>query len=192
MDAPGHRKTLSPHVTKQVRRPQGSTIPFPLKKHYDRINFSFEGVLSGDIPEEVDFDLPDGADDEGEVSRGFPMDGAVDPEAGGKPPEAITHDYKIDTLGRRYPVDIYGDRVIPNNRRPQGVPKDIWGRLNEGDKQSLVEATREYEERKNAPSSSSALPAIPEGDDELQPLATMIGNVFVTTIDDQCETFVSE
>ena len=82
MDAPGHRKTLSPHVTKQVRLPQGSTVRFPLKRHYDKINFSFEGVLFGDIPEEVDFDLPDGADDEDEVSGDFPMDGTVDPEAG--------------------------------------------------------------------------------------------------------------
>jgi hypothetical protein len=120
------------------------------------------------------------------------MDAGADPDNGDKVVESQIHDYKIDTLGRRYPVGIYGDRVIPNNRRPQGVPKDIWRRLKEGDRQSLVEATREYEERKNAPSSSSALPAIPEGDDELQPLATMIGNVFVATIDDQCETFVSE
>ena len=35
----GHRKTLSPHITQQVRRPQGSTIQFPLKKHYDNVNF---------------------------------------------------------------------------------------------------------------------------------------------------------
>ena len=59
MDAPGHRKALSPHVTKQVRRPQGSTIPFPLKKHYDRINFSLEGILAGDTQQEVEFDLPE-------------------------------------------------------------------------------------------------------------------------------------
>ena len=134
---------------------------FPLKRHYDKINFSFEGVLSGDVPEEVDFDLPDGATDDDEVSGDFPMEGAVDPEAGGTPPESIIHDYKIDTLGRRYPVDIYGDRVIPNNRRPQGVPKNTWRRLKEEDKQSLVEATRRYEATKSAPSSSSALPAIP-------------------------------
>ena len=81
---------------------------FPLKKHYDRINFSFEGVLSGDIPEEVEFDLPEAADEEDNVSGDFPMESAVDPEAEDKPPEQIVHDYKIDTLGRRYPVDIYG------------------------------------------------------------------------------------
>jgi hypothetical protein len=68
----------------------------------------------------------------------------------------------------------------------------MWRRLKEADKQSLIDATREYEERKNAPSSSSALPVIPEGDDEMQPPPTMIGNVFVAISDDRCETFVSE
>jgi hypothetical protein len=82
MDAPGHRRALSPHVTKQVRRPQGSTIQFPLKKHYDRINFSFEGALTGDIPEEVEFDLPDGGDGEESVTGGFPMDEGYDPDRG--------------------------------------------------------------------------------------------------------------
>jgi hypothetical protein len=64
--------------------------------------------------------------------------------------------------------------------------------LTEEDKQSLVEATRRYEATKSAPSSSSALPAIPEGNSELEPPETMIGNVFVAAGDDRSETFVKE
>jgi hypothetical protein len=59
VDAPGHRKSISPHVTKQVRLPQGNAVIFPLKKHYYKINFSFEGVLVGETTREVEFDLPD-------------------------------------------------------------------------------------------------------------------------------------
>ena len=47
---------------------------FPLKKHYDKINFSFEGVLSGENAEEVEFDLPDPADDQDTVSGDVPME----------------------------------------------------------------------------------------------------------------------
>ena len=115
-----------------------------------------------------------------------------DPDEGDVEKAPQVHDYKIDTLGRRYPVDVYGDRIIPNNRRPQGVPKDIWKRLKEADKLSLIDATRDYEERKNAPASSSALPVISEDDGEMQPPLTMVGNVFVAINDDRCETFVSE
>jgi hypothetical protein len=39
--------------------------------------------------------------------------------------------------------------------------------LKEADKLSLIDATRDYEERKNAPASSSALPVISEDNDEV-------------------------
>jgi hypothetical protein len=51
------------------------------------------------------------------------MDGGEDPHKGDEEKEPQVHDYKIDTLGRRYPVDVYGDRVIPNNRRPPRCTK---------------------------------------------------------------------
>ena len=41
-DSVDHSKALVPHVTKQVRRPTGREITFPLKKHDDLITFSFE------------------------------------------------------------------------------------------------------------------------------------------------------
>ena len=41
MDSPGHSKSLSPHVTKQVRLPKNGDVIFLLKKHCDLVNFSF-------------------------------------------------------------------------------------------------------------------------------------------------------
>ena len=72
--------------------------------------------------------MPDHSDRDDAVSRAIPTEGDEAPEAGAEPPEQRVHDYAIDTFGRRYPVDIYGDRVIPNNRRPAGVPTQIWER----------------------------------------------------------------
>ena len=45
-DAVGHSKTLVPHVTKQVRLPDGN-VTFPLKEHYNKVNFALEGVKRG-------------------------------------------------------------------------------------------------------------------------------------------------
>jgi hypothetical protein len=49
MDSPGHSKSLSPYVTKRVRLPKEGDILFPLKRHYDSLDATFEGV-SGSIP----------------------------------------------------------------------------------------------------------------------------------------------
>ena len=75
----------------------------------------------GENAEEVEFDLPDPADDQDTVSGDVPMESAIDLEAEDKPSGQRIHDYKIDTLGRRCSVDIHGDRVAPNNGRPQRV-----------------------------------------------------------------------
>ena len=93
MDAPGHRKSVSPHVTKQVRLPQGGAVVFPLKKHYDKINFSFEGVLAGENVEEVEFDLPDYADDRDAVSGAVPIEDVDVVDVENKPAGQRIHDY---------------------------------------------------------------------------------------------------
>ena len=55
--SPGHSKSMSPHATKQVRLPKEGHIIFPLRRHYDIVNFTFEGV-SGSIPSDgADFVL---------------------------------------------------------------------------------------------------------------------------------------
>ena len=41
--------------------------------------------------------------------------------------KAALYDYGLDSLGRRYSRDIYGDRVILGNRRPGDFPREIWG-----------------------------------------------------------------
>ena len=45
----GHSKVLSPHVTKQVRLPKGGEVVFTLKEHFERVNFTVEGVR-GEYP----------------------------------------------------------------------------------------------------------------------------------------------
>ena len=83
LDAPGHRKSISPHVTKQVRLPQGGAIIFPLKKHYDSVNFTCEGVSVSQSSGGVDCDLPEYADDDPYQSGEDPTDirdqGGADP-----------------------------------------------------------------------------------------------------------------
>ena len=62
-DAVGHSRTLAPRVAKQVGLPTAGGVVFPLKKHYDWVTFSFEGV-SGSLPRVgVGFGLPDYDDD---------------------------------------------------------------------------------------------------------------------------------
>ena len=95
------------------------------------------GALAGENAEEVEFDLPNYADDDDTASGAIPMvDSEID-DSGEKPAGQRIHDYKIDTLRRRYPVDIHGNRVSPNNRRPEGVTIVVWKRLKEEDKKAL-------------------------------------------------------
>ena len=69
MGSPGRSKSLSQHVTKQVRLPKNGDVIFPLKKHYDLVNSSVEGVSGQVPPEGVDLDLP-GYDDDAPYKRG--------------------------------------------------------------------------------------------------------------------------
>ena len=57
MDAPGHSKSLSPHVTKQVRLPKEGDITFPVRRHRGSVNFTFEGARGSVPPNGADFDL---------------------------------------------------------------------------------------------------------------------------------------
>ena len=43
-DAAGHSRILVPHVTKQVRVPNGGAVTLPFKNQYDKVNFVGEGV----------------------------------------------------------------------------------------------------------------------------------------------------
>ena len=83
MDSPGHSKSLSPHVTKQVRLPKDGEVVFPLKRHYDAINFTFEGMSGAMSTDDVVFDLPACPDEGPELSGEDPADerdqGGVDP-----------------------------------------------------------------------------------------------------------------
>ena len=58
------------------------------------------GALAGENAEEVEFDLPDYADDQDAVSGAIPMDNPDVIDSGEKPAGQRIYDYKVDTLGR--------------------------------------------------------------------------------------------
>ena len=33
---------------------------------------------------------------------------------------------RYDSMGRRYPGDEYGHRIVTGSRRPKGIPPDVW------------------------------------------------------------------
>ena len=89
-------------------------IIFPLKRPYDRVNFTFEGQ-NGQFDKADDmFDLPNGEDppplEEPHVGDGGDVT-AIDSEQ-------VIFDYGIDSLGRRYPRDKYGTRVYTRQPPP--------------------------------------------------------------------------
>ena len=57
MNSPGHSKSLSPRVAKQVRLPKEGDILFPFERHSDLVNFTFEGIRGSVPPDGADFDL---------------------------------------------------------------------------------------------------------------------------------------
>jgi hypothetical protein len=122
-EALGHARVLAPHVTKQVRLPSSGESVFPLKRHYDRVNFTFKGQ-SGHFDKADDmFDLPDIDDvppcDDHDAREGGDVTATVENQ--------VVFDYGIDSLGRRYPRGIYSHRVIPGNPRPVDFPREFGG-----------------------------------------------------------------
>ena len=111
MDANGYSKVLAPHVTKVISVPLSGMF-FPLKRRYDKVNFSLEED-PGDDGEDEEFQFPD-LDSGVDASLRDGEDVAAEPERPAEPR------YAIDKRGRRYPIDEYGNRVIPGNRRPPG------------------------------------------------------------------------
>jgi hypothetical protein len=109
MDSSGHSKSLAPHVTKQVRLPQNGDVILRLKKHYDLVDFSFEGVSGQAPPECVDFDLPDYDDDDPYKSGEDPTEshdqGGAEPtvDAGAATSREEPYDYGTDSIGRKIP-----------------------------------------------------------------------------------------
>jgi len=143
-EAPGHSRVLTPHVTKQVRLPANGKVIFPLKRHYDRVNFTFEGQ-NGQFDNADDmFDLPDGEDppplEEPRIGDGGDVT-AIDSEQ-------VIFDYGVDSLGRKYPRDKYGNRVILGNPRPADFPREIWSVLTKKQKQEFLEI---YKKSKSKP-----------------------------------------
>ena len=125
-------------------------------------NSSFEGVSGQAPPEGVDFDLPEYDDDDPYKSGDDPTESH---DQGGAEPtvdaDAATNreepfDYGVDSIGRRYPRDEYGYRVIPGSRRPFGVPPNIWNSLSKGGKVELPQMASPIADA-SAPSSSTML-----------------------------------
>ena len=62
--------------------------------------------------------------------------------------EHVIFDYGVDSLGRRYPRDKYGNSVIPGNPRPADFPREIWSVLTKKQKQEFLEI---YKKSKTSP-----------------------------------------
>jgi hypothetical protein len=46
--------------------------------------------------------------------------------------DAAADDYprfKVDTSGRRYRIDVYGNRILAGNRRPSYIPSEDWTKM---------------------------------------------------------------
>ena len=110
---------VAPHVTEVVSVPLSGMI-FPLKRRYDRVNFTLEED-PGDEGEDGDFQFPDG---DGGVDASLREDDDV-PAESGSPTEPR---YAVDKRGRRHPIDEYGNRITPGNRRPPGFPIHLWNK----------------------------------------------------------------
>ena len=86
------------------------------------VNFAFEGIRGTMPSEEVDFDLPDYPDEDldqsGEDPTGEQGQGGVDPMTNKDHTRvrAEPFDYGTDSMGRTYPRDKYGYRIVPGSR----------------------------------------------------------------------------
>ena len=141
----------------------GGGLISPLKRRYDSVNFTLEGV-SGSLPSGgVDFGMPEYADDDPYRSGEDPTDtrdqGGVDPTAGeeDKATRADPFDYGTTSLGRRYPRDKCGHRIIPGSRRPEGAPPNSCKNLSKKDKSELTKVSTAVDPGAAASSSRMAI-----------------------------------
>ena len=131
--------------------PGTGAFTFPFKQHNDKVNFTLEGVrgeyrydAAADpsvFGEPADSDSPvevtprESGDEVGVTPR---PESARDPTIHDAPVESTeTGDhpgYRYDSLGRKYPCDEYGHRIVAGSRRPKGIPPDVWKGLNSKEK----------------------------------------------------------
>ena len=116
-------------------------ITFPLKKEYERVNTTLEGIREvaslRDGPhdlEMVDVDSPKPklryiSERCLHYSEGTAGDGNIYVDDDG-------YNVKLDKLGRRYRVRSDGVREVPTSR-PLGIPTEAWSRMSEGRKKRL-------------------------------------------------------
>jgi hypothetical protein len=135
-------------VTKQVRLPKGGEVIFTLKEHFDRVKFTLEGVRGEcprafTVPEDIrdaDLDLelsvgeaprtsPESTHIGAETTRVVPVGDAL---RGAEP-----HDIRCDSMGRPYPCDEYGHRIVAGSRRPPGAPPDVWRKMSANEKGTI-------------------------------------------------------
>jgi len=142
-------------VTKQVRVPGTGSFTFPFKQHYEKVNFTLEGARGEyrhdsaadpsvfgereDIDSLVEVTPRESGDEVGVTLR---PSGDPDPtirEAPEERTEAGDHpEYRFDSLGRKYPCDEFGHRIVTGSRRPKGIPPDAWKGLNSKGKATIL------------------------------------------------------
>ena len=127
--------------------PGARSFTFPFKQHYDKVNFTLEGVggeyrhdsaadpsVCGereDADPMVEVTPRETGDAVGDTLR---PGGDQDPttrEMPEKHPDTGDHPgCRYDSLGRKYPCDELGHRIAAGSRRPKGTPPEVWKGLN--------------------------------------------------------------
>ena len=85
----------------------------------------------GDGGGDEDFQFPD---ENGGVDASLREDDGVPAE----PEGSIEPRYALDKRGRRCPIDEYGNRIIPGNRRPPGFPTHLWDKMKPEEKDDVA------------------------------------------------------
>ena len=144
--------SIKPHITKVIKLGKRG-VTFPCKQKYDRVNTTLEGreeahklydpVALGVDTEERKEDLKDelfGVAEE--AARAEEEEGSVAPDAGAQADPA-PYGYYTDSLGRKYPLDMFGQRLRKGSRRPPYYPVDEWAKLSEKKKKAEYKRWKE-------------------------------------------------
>ena len=129
-----------PHITKKIVLPDGD-FTFPLKAKYDQVNNTLEGLESEAKRSQWWEDDPPEADNTGTSvgvsSRGFQlsdfdltvMNNNDDLIQGGGTPVAVPiqeeRQFRYDSIGRKYAIDSYGNRIRKSDR-PAWIHPEVW------------------------------------------------------------------
>ncbi len=143
---------ITPHLAKRVVLTEDG-IAFPLKERYDRDAGSLEGIANSSHFKDDQHQglLPEPKAREHDPLIGVqhalaPFDARAEdnqqppPEVVEPPaPPVVQPRVWIDTLGRAYPVDHFGN-IMRKTNKPFGVPTAMWTKASQKQRQEMREA----------------------------------------------------